>query len=177
MNSSVRTPDKSYTDTLITEDNEINTEDDELRQVLEASLVTASQDYERQKKSNKYDSQISHLTQLAERRAREKAEKEEAERQKAKARAEELKLIAIDEREQLMQPVIRRLCSTRSRQLMDILNVYIQSGKHIDMIHYNDFKDNMRKEEFVLMSELFVDNSEIDENDYASEDDEYEYEE
>lgn len=165
------------TDTLITEYNEINTKDDELRQVLEASLATAFQDYERQKKSNKYDSQISHLTQLTERREREKAEKEEAERQKAKARAEELKLIAIDERKQLLQPVTRRLCSTRNKQLMDILNVYIQSCKHINMIHYNDFKDNLRKEEFVLMSELFVENSEIDEDDYASENDEYEYEE
>ena len=153
----VRAADASFSDQLIGNYEPELTNDDEINQAIQASIKTAENEFLRNNKQEKYKNQIEHLTKIDEERIL-----------LENYRMQKLKEQRIEERELEMRNIVAFLSRLRLKDLLKVLDVFIQDGKKIDFKYYNKFKDELKPSEFEKIEYIFNDPPH-DEEDYDSE--------
>ena len=156
----VRPADASFSDQLIGNFEQELIFDDEINQAIQASIKTAQDEFSRINKQEKYKNQIEFLTKIDEERII-----------LENYRIQNLKEKKIEERELEMRNTIAFLSRFRLKDLLLVLNVFIQDGKKIDFKYYNEFKKELKPSEFKKIEYIFNDSpcEEEEEEDYDSE--------
>lgn len=156
----IRAPDEIIQERLIDYSQFQETSDDEeLNRVLQESIQSAENEFQQQLKNKKYQGQIESLKMI-----------QEEELRLEQFKKDKLKEQQIEERELLLRPVIMFLNRLKLKQLLDITNIHIETGKKMDYQYFDLFKKELKPSLFTIIEPFF------DEEIFIESDDEYEYE-
>jgi hypothetical protein len=157
----IRAPDEYIQERLIDYTQFQETSDDEeLNRVLFESIQIAENEFQQQIKNKKYEGQIESLKMI-----------QEEELRLEQFKIQKIKEKQIEERELLLRPVIMFLNRLKLKKLLDILNIYIETGKKMDYQYFDIFKYSLKPSIFIIIEPLFDEEIKFDS------DDDYEYEE
>jgi hypothetical protein len=157
----IRAPDENIQERLIDYSQFQETSDDEdLNRVLQESIQSAENEFQQQLKNKKYQGQIESLKMI-----------QEEELRLEQFKKEKLKEQQIEERELLLRPVSMFLNRLKLKNLLDITNIYIETGKKIEYQYFDLFKKELKPSLFTIIEPLF------DEEIVIDSDDDYIYEE
>ena len=157
----IRAPDENIQERLIDYSQFQETSDDEeLNRVLLESIQSAENEFQQQLKNKKYDGHIESLKMI-----------QEEELRLEQFKKNKLKEQQIEERELLLRPIIMFLNRLKLKNLLDITNIYIETGKKIEYQYFDLFKKELKPTLFNIIEPLF------DEEIVIDSDDDYIYEE
>lgn len=138
----VRAPDNRYYDQLIS--NEYNyTGDFLIDQAIQNSLKTADEECKKKIREEKFNSQISRLQQLNEERELELRKEFEMKRQQN-----------IEERAEKLKDLLAFLNRTKMKDLLSLVNIYIQTGDKINCENYDIFINEINPKYHSLLDEI-----------------------
>lgn len=154
MEDDIRKPDNIIREQLIDNPKYIESDDEEINKALQESIKTAQEEYISNKNIQKYEAQINNLKMINDEEIR-----------LLKYKQDNLKKKQIEERELLMRPVIMFLNRLKLKDLITIINIYIETGKQIEKQYYYMFKKELKPSIFNIIEPLFIEEMNYDSGD------------